>query len=133
LNAGDYTGGSGVPAALVYETLGERTLALAQLARRAHPEGGYEPTLDRFVGPVLARCVNHRIPIIGNFGAANAQGAARPYVSANAYLGAMNFVLDGNLDGGVNDSINLDTHGKSLASMLLAPELRVPAALIASS
>lgn len=47
-------------------------------------------------------------------------------------LGAMNFVLDGNLDGGVNDSINLDTHGKALAFVLLALELRVPAALVAS-
>lgn len=66
----------GGPAALMYETLGERTLALAQLARRSNPEGGYEPALARFVGPVLARCVRHGIPIIGNFGAANPHGAA---------------------------------------------------------
>lgn len=44
-------------------------------------------------------------------------------------LGAMNFVLDDNLDGGVNDSLNLDTHGKSLAFLLLELELRAPAAL----
>ena len=34
-------------------------------------------------------------------------------------LHAMNFVLDDVLDGGVNDSLNLDTHGKSLSSFLL--------------
>ncbi|MDX3905081.1 MAG: hypothetical protein QHC78_05265 [Pigmentiphaga sp.] len=34
-------------------------------------------------------------------------------------LAAMNFVLDDVLDGGVNDSLNLDTHGKSLSSLLL--------------
>ena len=34
-------------------------------------------------------------------------------------LHAMNFVLDGVLDGGVNDSLNLDTHGKCLSSLLL--------------
>jgi len=34
-------------------------------------------------------------------------------------LHAMNFVLDDVLDGGVNDSLNLDSHGKSLSSLLL--------------
>jgi hypothetical protein len=32
---------------------------------------------------------------------------------------AMNFVLDGVLDGGVNDALNLDTHGKSLSFFML--------------
>ena len=34
-------------------------------------------------------------------------------------LGAMNFVLDEVLDGGVNDSLNLDMHGKALSFHLL--------------
>jgi hypothetical protein len=34
-------------------------------------------------------------------------------------LQAMNFVLDEVLDGGVNDSLNLDSHGKSLSFLLL--------------
>lgn len=34
-------------------------------------------------------------------------------------LHAMNFVLEGVLDGGVNDALNLDTHGKSLSFRLL--------------
>ena len=34
-------------------------------------------------------------------------------------LQAMNFVLDDVLDGGVNGSLNLDTHGKSLSCLLL--------------
>ena len=34
-------------------------------------------------------------------------------------LGAMNFVIDDVLDGGVNDSLNLDMHGKSLSYHLL--------------
>jgi hypothetical protein len=67
----------GGPAALIFETLAERTLALAQIARRQNPEGGYEPLLDRFVGPILVPCVEHRIPIVGNFGAANPRAAAR--------------------------------------------------------
>ena len=31
----------------------------------------------------------------------------------------MNVVLDGVLDGGVNDALNLDSHGKALSFLLL--------------
>lgn len=41
-------------------------------------------------------------------------------------LQAMNFVLDGVLDGGVNDALNLDTHGKALSFLLLDLPIRVP-------
>ena len=41
-------------------------------------------------------------------------------------LGAMNFVIDGVLDGGVNGSLNLDTHGKSLAFLLLELTVEIP-------
>jgi len=44
-------------------------------------------------------------------------------------LHAMNFVLDGVLDGGVNDALNLDSHGKALSYLLLDLPLRVPAEL----
>ncbi len=40
---------------------------------------------------------------------------------------AMNFVLDGVLDGGVNDALNLDMHGKALAFHLLELQIAVPA------
>ena len=40
-------------------------------------------------------------------------------------LGAMNFVLDDVLDGGVNDALNLDAHGKALSFHLLAMRVRV--------
>ncbi|HEU0198896.1 MAG TPA: hypothetical protein VFR86_00520 [Burkholderiaceae bacterium] len=46
-------------------------------------------------------------------------------------LHAMNFVLDGVLDGGVNDSINLDSHGKALSFLLLDLPLQVPVELVA--
>ncbi|HTJ98040.1 MAG TPA: acyclic terpene utilization AtuA family protein [Bordetella sp.] len=62
---------------LIFETLAERTLALAQLARQHDPRAGYEPLLDELVGPVLARCHAHGIRIVSNFGAANPPGAAR--------------------------------------------------------
>lgn len=66
----------GGPAVLMFETLAERTLALAQLQRRSDPDAGWEPSLERFLRPVLAQCVAAGIPIVGNFGAANPAGAA---------------------------------------------------------
>ena len=68
---------SGGASFLIFETLAERTLALAQSARLANSEGGYEPLLDELLGPVLADCLAHGIRIVSNFGAANPHGAAR--------------------------------------------------------
>ncbi|HEY9238609.1 MAG TPA: acyclic terpene utilization AtuA family protein, partial [Burkholderiaceae bacterium] len=68
---------SGGPAVLIFETLAERTLALAQLARRENPDGGFEPLLDEMLRPVLARCLEAGVRIVSNFGAANPAGAAR--------------------------------------------------------
>ena len=67
---------AGGPAALIFETLAERTLALAQQAKQANAAAGYEPLLAEMVGPVLADCLRHGIRIVGNFGAANPRAAA---------------------------------------------------------
>jgi hypothetical protein len=53
--------------------------------------------------------------------------AVRRYVLPG--LHALNFVLEGVLDGGVNEALGLDTHGKSLAFLLLGLEVEVPADL----
>lgn len=68
---------AGGPAYLMYETLGERTLALAQLERRRDPEAGYTAGFENFLRPVLRRCVERGIGIVANFGAANPRSAAR--------------------------------------------------------
>ena len=78
---------SGKPAYLMLETLAERTLALAQLQRRHDPDAGYLPSLAELIGPVLSLCLAHRIPIIGNFGAANPLAAARRVVATARTLG----------------------------------------------
>ncbi|MDB5928929.1 MAG: hypothetical protein JWR60_636 [Polaromonas sp.] len=83
--------GEGLPgqrAFLIFETLAERTLALAQLRRRADPEAGYEPLLDAMLRPVLARCLAHGIGIVSNFGAANPRAAARHIARMAQELGA---------------------------------------------
>lgn len=67
----------GLPAALFFEVLGERTVALAQLERRRDPEAGYEPMLERLVEPILRPCAENLVRIVGNFGGANPMAAAR--------------------------------------------------------
>lgn len=73
--------------ALIFETLAERTLALAQQARSADPEAGYEPLLVDLLRPVLADCLAHGIRIVGNFGAAHPAAAARRIAALARELG----------------------------------------------
>lgn len=75
------------PAALIFENLAERTLAFAQLAKRANPQAGYEPLLDMELRPILADCLRHGIAIVSNFGAANPRGAAAHVLRLAAELG----------------------------------------------
>ena len=65
------------PGVLIFEVLAERTLALAQLDRRANPDGGYAPLMEPMLRPVLRKCLDHGIPIVSNLGAANPRAAAR--------------------------------------------------------
>ncbi len=61
--------------------------------------------------------------VAAHFGA-RSPSAVRRYLLPN--LNAMNFVLDNVLDGGVNDSLNLDMHGKSLSFHLLSLSFQRP-------
>src|SRR3979490_2015077 len=76
----------GKPAALIFENLAERTLAYAQLAKRANPQTGYEPLLELELRPILADCLKHGIAIVSNFGAANPRGAAAHIIRLAAEL-----------------------------------------------
>ena len=62
---------------LMLELLAERTLAEAQLRKRADPAQGYAARLFDFIEPILKLCLEQRIPIVTNGGAANPQAAAR--------------------------------------------------------
>jgi len=83
----DALAAAGGPSALIFETLAERTLALAQLERRRDPEAGYEPLLVDMLEPILAKCLHHGIRIVSNFGAANPRAAARRIVALCRELG----------------------------------------------
>jgi hypothetical protein len=62
---------------LVFECLGERTVALAQQARMKDPEGGFDPLLEARMRAVLPICAEKRIVIVTNMGAANPLAAAK--------------------------------------------------------
>ena len=61
---------------LIFECLAERTIANAQLARLLDPAAGFDPFLEERLEAVLHHCVENRIRIISNMGAANPLAAA---------------------------------------------------------
>jgi len=67
---------AGEGGAVIFETLGERTLALGHIAKRHDASKGYEPLLEELLEPILAQCIASNITIIGNFGQANPPAAA---------------------------------------------------------
>ena len=72
---------------LVFECLGERTVALAQQARMKNPEGGYDPLLEERMRAVLPVCAAKGIKIVTNMGAANPLAAARKTAEIARSLG----------------------------------------------
>jgi hypothetical protein len=72
---------------LVFECLGERTVALAQQARMKNPESGYDPLLEERMRAVLPLCAARGIRIVTNMGAANPQAAARKTAEIARTLG----------------------------------------------
>ncbi|MGA9088883.1 MAG: acyclic terpene utilization AtuA family protein [Bradyrhizobium sp.] len=72
---------------LVFECLGERTVALAQQARMKDPQGGYDPLLEERMRAVLPVCAARGIKIVTNMGAANPVAAARKAAEIAGSLG----------------------------------------------
>jgi hypothetical protein len=72
---------------LVFECLGERTVALAQQTRMKNPDGGYDPLLEERMRAVLPLCAAKGIKIVTNMGAANPEAAARKTAEIARSLG----------------------------------------------
>jgi hypothetical protein len=72
---------------LVFECLGERTVALAQQARMKNPESGFDPLLEERMRAVLPICAAKGIKIVTNMGAANPEGAAKKTAEIARSLG----------------------------------------------
>ena len=65
------------PRYLIYEVMGERTLAIAQRLKQQDPDKGYSPWLETYLPHVLADCKAAGIRIVANFGNANPAAAGR--------------------------------------------------------
>ena len=72
---------------LVFECLGERTVALAQQARMKNPQNGFDPLLEERMRAVLPLCAAKGIKIVTNMGAANPAAAARKTAEIARSLG----------------------------------------------
>jgi hypothetical protein len=62
--------------AIVFECIGERTLAFGYRDRMAEPGAGYNPLLERRLRALLPLCHENRTCLITNMGVANPRGAA---------------------------------------------------------
>src|SRR5436305_3192042 len=72
---------------LVFECLAERTIALAQQAKLADPESGFDPLLETRLRVVLGAAMGRGVRIVTNMGAANPRAAARRAASVARELG----------------------------------------------
>mgnify|MGYP001627205011 FL=1 len=72
---------------LVLECLGERTLAFAHRDRRADPNRGFDPLLERRMRALLPRCRARGTRLLSNMGAANPRAAAEATVRIARTLG----------------------------------------------
>jgi hypothetical protein len=72
---------------LVFECLGERTVALAQQARMKHSDEGYDPLLEERMRAVLPLCAAKGIKIVTNMGAAHPEAAAKKTAEIARSLG----------------------------------------------
>jgi hypothetical protein len=113
---------------LVFECLAERTIALAQQARLADPEAGYDPLLTermRRVLPFVGRGINsnrRRLRVITNMGAANPMAAAREVRRIAAELGLQGLKVAALTGDDVLDALQADPsllldNGASLGSL----------------
>ncbi len=72
---------------IVFECIGERTLAFGHRDRRADPESGYNPMLPRRMRAVLPRAAARATRVITNMGVANPAAAATQTLAIARELG----------------------------------------------
>lgn len=72
---------------LVFECLAERTIALAQQRKLEGTDEGYDPLLEKRLRKVLVPCIENKIKIITNMGAANPRAASELVVRVSKEMG----------------------------------------------
>lgn len=93
---------------LVFECLGERTVALAQQARMKNPDTGYDPLLEERMRAVLPICASRGIKIVTNMGAANPEAAARRTADIARSLGLSSLKIAAIVGDDVLDACKAD-------------------------
>src|SRR6202045_3941624 len=126
---------------LVFECLGERTVALAQQARMKDPESGYDPLLEERMRAVLPICSARGNKIATNMAATNPVAAARTTAEIARSLGLSSLriaavigddVLDACKDGDL-EIMEFDGTIKQLGNRLLSANAYLGAGPIAEA
>lgn len=87
-------------------------ISIFPYSEKAYPYITEQVTTDR-----IAALFAHRNPI-----------KVRKYEMK--YVSGINFVIENALEGGVNQSLNLDGHGKTLSYLVLSLEISIPKSLL---
>jgi hypothetical protein len=107
---------------LIFECLAERTIAIAQQARRLDPDLGYDPLLEARMRAVLPVAIKNGVRIISNMGAANPRAAALKTAQIARELGLSGLKIaavtgDDVLDVVRQGNFRFEESGESVASI----------------
>lgn len=94
--------------AIVFECVGERTLAFGHRDRQADPAKGYNPLLERRMRAILPLCREHGTRVVTNMGVANVQAAAEATAAVARDLGLSGLKIATVLGDDVSEDISLD-------------------------
>ncbi|PIW26812.1 MAG: hypothetical protein COW30_13065 [Rhodospirillales bacterium CG15_BIG_FIL_POST_REV_8_21_14_020_66_15] len=75
------------PRYLIFEVMGERTLAIAQRIKMRNPELGYSPYLEPYLRGVLKAAKDAGVRVVANLGNANPLGGAKKTLEIAKELG----------------------------------------------
>ncbi len=107
--------------AIVFECIGERTLAFGHRDRLAAPSGGYNPWLERRLRAVLPLCVEHGTRLITNMGVANPRGAAEHAAAIARALGLggtrIAWLEGDDVSGLIDDATELPDAGETVGEV----------------
>src|SRR5258708_725105 len=111
----------GAPDYLVFQCLAERTIAIAQQARRKDPQLGYDPLLEARMQAVLPAAIRNGVRIISNMGAANPLAAAQKTAQIARALGLGDLKIaavtgDDVLDVVQQSDLRFEESGESVSS-----------------
>ena len=95
--------------ALVFECIGERTLAFGHRDMRADPSRGYNPLLDRRMRAILPLTFAAGTRVVTNMGVANPMAAAERTVEVARELGLDGLIVASLLGDDVSEALGPDT------------------------